>query len=87
MTRHTAINAAIFTGILAAMVGIQAIDDHSQEHQVAKEELAKQRQQDRIAKAAREVCGENAGFSITEGKNEIVCKTKRGHKTGKVASL
>ena len=85
--KHTLINIALFAGIMSCMVGIQAIDDNSAEHEVAKQELVKQRQQDRFEKAAREICGPNAGWSLTTNQDAIVCKTKRGHRTGKVAQL
>ena len=86
--KHTLINVALFAGILAVMVGVQVVDatDNGPEHAVAKEEAAKQAREERFAKAAQEICGENAGYAITKG-NVLVCKTKRGHKTGKVASL
>lgn len=84
--KHTLINIALFAGIVGCMVGIQAIDDNSAEHEVAKQELAKQRQQERFSTAAREICGENAGWTVTQG-NVLVCKTKRNHKTGQVAQL
>lgn len=35
----------------------------------------------RFARAAQAVCGPNAGWSETTHKGQIVCKTKRGHKT------
>lgn len=85
--KHTLINIALFCGIVGCMVGIQAIDDNSAEHEVAKQELAKQRQQERFEAAAQEVCGPNAGWSLTTNQDAIVCKTKRGHRTGKVAQL
>jgi hypothetical protein len=85
--RHTAINVALFCGILAAMVGIQHLDSKGYEHEVAREEMAKQAREARFERAAREVCGENGSYTVTSGTNQIVCKTKRGHKTGRVASL
>jgi hypothetical protein len=35
----------------------------------------------RFARAAQAVCGANAAWSETTHKGQIVCKTKRGHKT------
>jgi len=35
----------------------------------------------RFARAAQALCGPNAGWSETTHKGQIVCKTKRGHKT------
>lgn len=84
--KNTLINCALFAAIVATMFSIQVIDNGA-EHEVAAEELVKQNRQDRFEKAAREICGENAGWALTQGKNEIVCKTHRGHKTGRVAQL
>ena len=78
--KHTLINCALFAAIVATMFSIQVID-HGPEHEVAAEELVKQNRQDRFEKAAREICGENAGWSLTTNQDAIVCKTKRGHKT------
>lgn len=79
--KHTAINVGLFAAILGAMVGIQHLDgitdNNGYEHQVAKEELAKQRREDRLAEAAREMCGPNGSWALTQGKNEIVCKARR----------
>ena len=35
----------------------------------------------RFARAAQAICGPNAGWAETTHKGQIVCKTKRGHKT------
>ena len=78
--KHTLINCALFAAIVATMFSIQVIDNGA-EHEVAAEELVKQNRQDRFEKAAREICGENAGWSLTTNQDAIVCKTKRGHKT------
>lgn len=77
--KHTAINVSLFLAVLGAMVGIQQLDieDRGYEHQVAKEELAKQRMRDRLAEAAREMCGENGSWALTQGTNQIVCKARR----------
>ena len=84
--KNMLINSALFAAVVATMFSIQVIDNGA-EHEVAAEELVKQNRQDRFEKAAREICGENAGWALTQGKNEIVCKTHRGHKTGRVAQL
>ena len=84
--KHTLINMAIFAGIMAAMVGIQGVDNNGPEQEIAKQELAKQRQQERFDKAAQEVCGENSSYRLTHKQGEIICLTKRNHKT-KVAQL
>ena len=83
--KNMLINCALFAAIVATMFSIQAIDNGA-EHEVAAEELAKQAKQDRFDRAAREICGENATYSLTHKQGEIVCKTRRGQKT-KVARL
>ncbi len=62
-----------------------ALDE--QDHPVAVEESAKAQRQERFEHAARQVCGENASYRITHKHGEIICLTKRGHKTGKSATL
>ena len=84
--KNTLINCALFAAILATMLSIQVIDNGA-EHEVAIEELAKQNRQERFERAAAEICGPNAGWSLTTNQDAIVCKTKRGHRTGKVAQL
>ena len=84
--KHTLINCALFAAIVATMFSIQVIDNGA-EHEVAAEELVKQNRQDRFEKAAREICGENATYRLTHKQGEIVCLTKRNHKTGRVAQL
>lgn len=84
--KHTLINCALFAAIVATMFSSIQVIDHGPEHEIAVEELAKQNRQDRFERAAREICGENAGWSLTTNQDAIVCKTKRGHKT-KTAKL
>lgn len=79
--KHTLINIALFTGIVGVMFGMQVIDDHGAEQEVARQELAKQRQQERFERAAQEVCGPNAGYRLTHKQGEVVCTTKRGKPT------
>ena len=83
--KNMLINCALFAAIVATMFSIQVIDNGA-EHEVAVDELAKQAKQDRFDRAAREICGENATYSLTHKQGEIVCKTRRGQKT-KVARL
>lgn len=64
--------------ILLSYVG-PAIDDHSEESGAAKDAIAQQRQQVRIERLARFVCGDNAGYQI-EG-NTLQCFNHRGKKT------
>lgn len=86
--KNTLIQVSIFCALVITMAYIgPQLDDHGPEHEVAVEELAKQHRQDRFEKAAAEICGPNAGWSLTTNQDAIVCKTKRGHKTGRVAQL
>lgn len=85
--KHHLINTALFCGIVAAMFGIQLVDDRGYEHQVAREELAKQQRQERLLEVAKDVCGPGSGYRLTEGKNEIVCLTRRTGRTTKTAQL
>ena len=84
--KHTIINCALFAAIVATMFSIQVIDNGA-EHEVAIEELVKQNRQDRFEKAAQEVCGPNAAYRLTHKQGEVICLTKRGRATGRVAQL
>lgn len=85
--KNFAINAAVFGSLLFLMTCIgPVLDDSSAENIAAKQELASKRQQDRFERAAQEVCGPNAAFRLTQRQGEVICLTKRGHKT-KVATL
>ena len=57
--------------------------DHERERIAMEEEAAAIASRDF---AARKVCGENAGFRWVDDTT-LQCLTKRGNKTGKVASL
>lgn len=88
--KDTQTTALLLTGLLGLLgfVGPALdVEDHGYEHEVAREELDKQRRQERFENAAREVCGENASYRLTYKHGEIICLTKRGHKTGKRATL
>lgn len=86
--RNTLIQASIFCALVITMAYIgPQLDDHGPEHEVAVEELAKQHRQDRFERAAAEICGENATYRLTHKQGEIICLTKRNHKTGRVAQL
>ena len=84
--KHTLINCALFAAIVATMLSIQVIDNGA-EHEVAIEELAKQHRQQRFERAAAEICGENSSYRLTHKQGEVICVTKRNHKTGRVAQL
>jgi hypothetical protein len=68
---------------IAALLSVlgPALDDNSAEHEVAKQELKKQRQQDRFERAAQEICGPNAAWKQTALDGEIQCFTHKGRKT------
>lgn len=84
---HRLLNIGLFCFILVSLAYIgPALDDHGAEHEVAKQELAKQRQQARFERAAQEVCGPNAAYRLTHKQGEIICLTKRNHQT-KVSQL
>lgn len=76
-----------FLGALGVVGPALDIEDHGYEHEVAREEAIKQAQQARFERAAREVCGENASWALTHVQGQIICKTRRGHKTGRSAAL
>ena len=63
--------------ILLSYVG-PAIDDHSDENGAAAEAIDQQRQQVRIERLARFVCGDNTAYQI-EG-NTLQCFTHKGKK-------
>jgi len=60
------------------------LDDHSAEHDAAKDAMVQQRQQARFEKAAQDICGPNSAYRLTENDKEIICMTKKGRVTGKV---
>lgn len=39
----------------------------------------------RFTRAARKICGDNAGYKLVDNDRTIVCTTKRGHATRRVA--
>lgn len=80
--KHTAINIVLFVGIVGAMFGIQAVDNHGEEHEVARQELAKQRREERFAKAAQQICGN--GYAV-DVEGAIVCRVRKALKDGKAS--
>lgn len=71
---------------LAISVALLAgtVEDHSDEHAQAAslaDAIKAEAQEFRRDRAARAICGENAGYRFTNKSNEIVCLTKRGHVT------
>ena len=83
---NTVINTALFCALIVAMVGIQAIDDNSAEHEAARQELAQQRQQERFERAAQQVCGENASFRLTHKKGERTFQNQSASKFSSATS-
>lgn len=66
-----------------------AIDDNSLDQAMADELEQAQREaqaQERFDRAARQVCGENAGYRLV-GDGSIRCTTKRGHPLRMTASI
>ena len=88
--KDTTTTVVLLTGILG-LLGVVGpaldVEDHGYEHEVAREEISKQQRQERFERAAREVCGDNASWALTHVQGQIICKTRRGHKTGRSAAL
>lgn len=79
---NTAINTGIFFFIVLAMGYVAPLlDDNSGEHEVAKAELAKQRQQDRFQRAASEMCGN--GVALVDPSGAVICEVRKALKAGK----
>ena len=79
---NTAINTGIFFFIVLAMGYVAPLlDDNSGEHEVAKAELAKQRQQDRFQRAAIEMCGN--GVALVDPSGAVICEVRKALKAGK----
>lgn len=70
----------LFIIIAAAYIG-PSLDDHSAESASAAAAIAEQKEAFRMAKAATEICGENASWTLTDKPGEILCVTKHGRKT------
>lgn len=92
MNAHRLLNwtlAAAMAAVLSTSYLLDGPEDHSSEtaSSLALEDALKaEARQERFDKAARSICGENAGWRITTN-NQLVCLTKRGHKTTKTAQL
>ena len=79
---NTAINTGIFFFIVLAMGYVAPLlDDNSGEHEVAKAELAKQRQQDRFQRAASEMCGN--GVAMVDPSGAVICGVRKALKAGR----
>lgn len=80
MTIHRILNIVLAIAVTATWLFLAAnfdrdIEQGDTRHQAGLAEDL------RFARAAQAVCGPNAGWSETTHKGQIVCKTKRGHKT------
>lgn len=78
--------ALLFCGfVFFAYCFVELIEDHSAEHEQAKQAIAEQRKQERFDHAAQEACGPNASWKLTENEGEIICLTKKGKAAGRIA--
>lgn len=92
ITKQTAINWALALAIVALYAVMQTVDlgpsDHDTEQaqlQDLQAAIKSEAQEARFARAAVQICGENAGWSLVDDGRAIQCSTKRGHRTQKVA--
>ena len=95
MTRHRTINItltiawALAFAFVLGWVGpeLDGPSDHSTEIATAadlQDAIKAEAKRARFARAAAQICGENAGWTLTPD-NALQCTTKRGHKTQKVS--
>lgn len=81
--KNTVIQLAIFIGLVITMAYIgPKLDDNGPDHEVAKEELAKQRQQERFSRAASSMCGN--GYAV-DAEGTVVCRVRKALKAGRAA--
>ena len=83
MTTHRILNALLAVFVVSAWLYLAANFDRETaegdaRHQAGLPALSAEA---RFARAAQAICGPNAGWSETTTRGQIVCKTKRGHKT------
>ena len=80
---NTTINTAIFFFLVLAMGYAAPLldEDHSAENEVAKQELAKQRQQDRFQRAAQDMCGN--GVALVDPSGAVICEVRKALKAGR----
>lgn len=81
----TAILTVSFAFVLCALGPL--LDGHGEEQEQARaleDSIKQQEAQERFERRARMICGDNAGFKLTENAGEIVCLTKHGKARGKV---
>lgn len=86
MTTHRAINwtiAGLIALLLSAAHLLDGPDDNSHEHAQAlslQDAIKSEAAEARMARAAREICGENAGFRSVDAST-IQCYTHKGKPT------
>lgn len=75
---------AMFCIAFALAVVGPTLDDHSAEHDTAKDAIRQLKEVERFERAAQAICGENAAWTDI-GNGVIQCKTHRGYNTKKVS--
>lgn len=80
MTIHRILNALLALFVGAAWLYLAAHFDAEVALGDARHQTGISAEQ-RFARAAQAMCGANAAWAETGTKGEVVCKTKRGHKT------
>lgn len=71
---------AIAACVLLSWYGPTVLDN-SGENASAAAAIAEQKAAFRMAKAAVEICGENAAWTLTDKPGEILCVTKHGRRS------
>lgn len=83
--KDTLTTALLLTGLLGLLgfVGPALdVEDHGYEHEVAREELDKQRRQERFSKAASSMCGN--GYAV-DVEGAVVCRVRKALKAGRAS--
>jgi len=80
MTIHRILNALLAVAVVSAWLYLAANFDREAAEGDTRHQAGLSAEL-RFARAAQAVCGPNAGWSETTTRGQIVCKTKRGHKT------
>lgn len=78
----TVLMIGIFIFLILALSYVGPAIEHGYEHEVAKEELAKQRQQERFSKAASSMCGN--GYAV-DVEGAVVCRVRKALKAGRAS--
>lgn len=83
--KDTLTTALLLTGLLGLLgfVGPALdVEDHGYEHEVAREELDKQRRQERFENAASSMCGN--GYAV-DVEGAVVCRVRKALKAGRAS--